>query len=76
MQPRQHISPLWFCDDGHPESREYDSNYMPLDTAAPRHWLSVLFRLRAQRAAAAAAEDRRAPEQRTDADPAGRRLGA
>lgn len=56
-----------FQDDGYPESRDYDSNYLPVDrpgaapATTPRHWLAVLFRLRRASAAEAAASQPAAP---------------
>jgi hypothetical protein len=70
MEPQNRVRAFLYLDDGQPESRDQDCNYVPLGQTTPRHWLSVLFRLRAWRAAAAAAADRDwlAPERPDIAD--------
>lgn len=33
---------LLFVDDGHPEAREYDDNYFPVDPHQPRNWMTFV----------------------------------
>jgi hypothetical protein len=75
MDPELRVRAHLYCDDGHPESRDYDSNYVPLTAPEPRHWLSVLFRLRAARASEAA-DDAGTAHRRTGGDDRDRRRRA
>jgi hypothetical protein len=49
MNRSERSTAVLYVDDGHPESRDYDSNYVGVDAKEPRSWLRVLLGLRRER---------------------------
>jgi len=53
---------LLFVDDGHPEARDYDDNYVSVDACPSRSWIAFLGPLLGQRATANKASPNRSQD--------------